>query len=124
MKSILRFICLVLMVSGWVVAALCLHVVRTPDPADAHQSKLVVIPKQRLGVADTYVDARDWTMADVPAHGPLILEMLNAQKGNELKFLSDPNSKQSVEIQLVDALTAAQKGTPSAAPTTRLPHIR
>ena len=123
MKSIFRFICLVLMVSGWVVAALCLHVVRTPDPSDAHQSKLVVIPKQRLGIQDTYVDARDWTMADVPAHGSLILELINAQKADQLKFLADPNSKQSIEIQLVDVLTAAQKGAPAPAPTTRIPHV-
>jgi hypothetical protein len=122
MKSILRFICLVLMVSGWVVAALCLHVIRTPDPQNPKQSKLVVIPKQRLGIQDTYVDARNWTMVDVPDHGPLVLEMIGAQKADELKFLADPTSKQSVEIQLVDVLTTAQKSSPSAA-TTRIPHV-
>jgi hypothetical protein len=122
MKAVIRFICIVLMVSGWAVAALCLHVVRTPDPADPAQSKLVVIPKQRLGVKDTYVDARKWTMADVPDHGSLVLEMIGAQKAEELKFLTDPGSKQSVEVQLVDALTAAQRTAPSEA-TTRIPHI-
>ena len=121
MKAVIRFVCIVLMVSGWAVAALCLHVVRTPDPNDPKESKLVVIPKQRLGVKDTYVDARNWTMADVPDHGSLVLEMIGAQKADELKFLADPTSKQSVEVQLVDALTAAERSGPSA--TTRIPHI-
>lgn len=125
MKSIIRFITLVLMISGWVVAALCLHVVRTPDPQDPHLSKLVVIPKQQLGIKETYVDARNWTMADVPDHGSLVLELIRADKLNELKFLGDPASKQSIEIQLVDALTTAQRNAPAASSTTRTyPHIR
>jgi len=124
-KSIFRFIMLVLIFSGWAVAALCLHVVRTPDPQDPHQSKLVVIPKQQLGVKETYVDARNWTMADVPDHGPLILEMIKADKLNELKFLADPHNKEGIEVQLIDALTAAQRDLGSGSSTTRMyPHVR
>jgi len=113
-KSIFRFIFLVLMVSGWALAALCLHIIRVPDPENAKQSKLVVIPKQRLGINDTYVDARGWTMADVPDHRMLVLEMMNADKQDELKYLTNPKNKQSVEIQLMDVLTAAGNNSTDA----------
>src|SRR5436853_47373 len=52
MKTLFRFIVLVLLVAGWGLAALSLHVVR------AAGDRIVLIPKQKLGVTDTYGDAR------------------------------------------------------------------
>jgi hypothetical protein len=104
-KSIFRLICLVVMLSGWIVAGLCLYVVRVPDPNDPQQSRLIVVPKNRLGVNDTYVDARSWTMADVSAHPLVVLRLLKAGKADDLKFLADPKSKKGVENQLLDVLS-------------------
>jgi hypothetical protein len=103
-KSIIRLLGVAILISGWAVAALSLHVVRTPDPNDPKKSKLLVIPKARLGVFETYVDARHWTMADVPNHAALVLRILDAGMADQLKFLGDPDSRQGIQTQLIDAL--------------------
>ncbi len=108
MKSIFRLIGLALTISGWAVAALCLHVIRTPNPSDPNESKLVVIPKARLGITDTYVDARHWTMADVPEHKDLVWRVLDAGQAEQLKFLADPKNGSDVQTQLTDALTGSR----------------
>ena len=81
MKNAFRLIVLALLVGGWTLAASALYVVRTPGG-------FVVIPKNRLGFADTYVDARDWTLADVPAHAPVVLRVVAAGKAGQLSELA------------------------------------
>ena len=100
-----------LFISGWGVVALCVHVVRIPDPANAQQSKLVIVPKNRLGPDDTYVDARTWTIADVKTHPLIVLRVLEAGKADEFKFLADPKSSKDVETQLTDALSDSPTAT-------------
>ena len=117
MKSIFRLIGLALTISGWAVAALCLHVIRTPNPSNPSESKLVVIPKARLGITDTYVDARHWTMADVPEHKELVWRVLDAGQAEQLKFLTDPKNGNDVQTQLTDALTGS-RSRPSRTPAT------
>lgn len=111
MKSFIRFLGLMLFISGWGVVALCVHVVRIPDPANAQQSKLVIVPKNRLGPDDTYVDARTWTIADVKTHPLIVLRVLEAGKADEFKFLADPKSSKDVETQLTDALSDSPTAT-------------
>lgn len=104
MKSIIRLLCVAVLISGWAVAALSLHVVRTPDPNDSKKSELLVIPKSRLGIFETYVDARRWTMADVPDHAALVVRILDAGMADRLKFMGDPDSRRDIQTQLIDAL--------------------
>jgi hypothetical protein len=111
LKSLIRFFCVLVTLSGWAVAALSVHVVRTPDPSNPNQSKLVVVPKNRLNLNDTYVDAREWTMSDVPTHGLLVLRVIQTGKADEFKYLADPKSKLDVEQQLYDALTGSKAPT-------------
>ncbi|MGA2442944.1 MAG: hypothetical protein ABSH08_18480 [Tepidisphaeraceae bacterium] len=118
MKSIIRFVCLLLILSGWIVAGLCLHVVRTPDPDNPQQSKLLIVPKNRLGINDTYVDARGWTMQDATDHPMVILRLLEAGKADELKYLTDPKSKKDVATQLTDALSNTSGATTVKSPAT------
>jgi hypothetical protein len=108
MTTILRLLGLALFLSGWVVAALCLHIVRTPNPTDPNRSNLVVVPKLRLGIEDTYVDARHWTPADVPAHAGLVGRILDAGKAQQLGFLTNPKSKEDVQSQLSDLISGAK----------------
>jgi hypothetical protein len=103
-KSIFRFLCFVLMISGWLVAGLSVYVIRTPDPNDPQKSKLIVVPKNRLNYEDTYVDARGWTMADVPNHPVIIMRVLEADKQEEMKYLGDPKSSKDIRTQLRDAV--------------------
>src|SRR5437016_2613060 len=100
MKTVLRLFGLMLMISGWAVAALCLHIVRTPDLSDPQSSKFVIVPKSRLNVNDTYVDARGWTIYDVSKHADLMQRVLWAGKADQFKFLTDGKSKESAQSQL------------------------
>ena len=119
MKSIVRFLSVLMILGGWGLAALALHVIRTPDPSNAQESKLVVIPKNELGLSDTYVDARLWTMADVRDHQMLMLRVLYTNKADEFKFLGDPKSKDDIATQLTDVLSDPKAATERSATTAR-----
>ncbi len=105
MKLIARLVTLVLLAGGWCVAAMCIHVVRTPDPVDSSRSKLVIVPKDRLGIADTYVDARSWTHGDIAQHSDVIERMIRAGKADALKYLTDAKSTAEVKSQLIEAMS-------------------
>jgi hypothetical protein len=83
-RMIFRLVYISLVLGGWGLAALSLHVVRTPD-------KIGLIPKQRLGFTDTYVDARKWTLSDLPAHAELVQRVIQADKAELLGYLTDPS---------------------------------
>jgi hypothetical protein len=100
-KLLFRLTCLGVLLSGWGMAALSLHVVRTPD-------RIGLIPKQRLGITDTYVDARKWTLSDLPAHAELVERLLQANKAELLGYLTDPHRGDAA-----DQLNAAIRGAPS-----------
>jgi len=102
---------LIVCLSGWAVAALALYVVRIPDPGNPQQSRLIVVPKNRLTIEDTYIDARTWTMGDVPNHPLVVLRLLRAGKADELKFLADPKSGKDIETQLTDVLSGSRAAT-------------
>ena len=100
MKTLFRLIVIVLLVAGWGLAALSLHVVR------AAGDRIVLIPKQRLNVTDTYVDARTWTIASVGEHGQLVERIIQSGKADSFAYVvEDP--KGDVERQLQDALKSA-----------------
>jgi len=117
-KTIFRLFGLSFALGGWALAALCLHVIRTPNPNDPKESRLVVIPKARLGIIDTYVDARNWTLADVAEHKALIWRVVDAGKSDDLKYLSDPSSGEDMQTQLMDILTGGRTSRPSHMPAT------
>ena len=68
MKATFRLIVTLLLLVGWGLAASALHVVWTGNAP-------VVVPKDRLGVIDTYVDVSKWTADDVSNH-PLVVKRL------------------------------------------------
>jgi hypothetical protein len=82
-RSLFRLVFVTLLLSGWGLAALSLHVVRTP-------SQIGLIPKQRLGFTDTYVDARSWTLDDLSSHPALVRRVLEAHLSNLFAYLADP----------------------------------
>jgi hypothetical protein len=118
-KSLIRFLSVLMILGGWGLAALALHIVRTPDPTNPQESKLVVIPKNELDWKETYVDARNWTMADVSDHRMLMLRVLYTDKANEFKFLADPKSKDDIATQLTDVLSNPKSTTERSATTAR-----
>lgn len=117
MRTIFRLICLVFMLGGWALAALALHVVRTPD-------KIAVVPKNRLGIEDTYVDARNWTLADVPEHAGVVRRIIGTGHADVLAYLADPKSHADAEAQLTRALsepTTRRSSGPSTSAAVRVP---
>lgn len=105
MKTLFRLIVLVLLIAGWGLAALSLHVVR------AAGDRVVLIPKQRLSLADTYVDARAWTIASVADHDALVERIIQSGKADQFAYVvEDP--KGDVARQL-DAARKASSTTTS-----------
>ncbi|MGH7177947.1 MAG: hypothetical protein ACREJC_11245 [Tepidisphaeraceae bacterium] len=106
MKTIFRFIVFILLVAGWGLAALALHVVRTPH-------HLAVIPKSRLGIDDTYVDATKWTLRDVSDHPVVVMRIIQIGKSSILEYVIDQNGG-DVESQLEQAISRpAETSRPS-----------
>lgn len=73
----LRFFFCVVLLAGWGLAALCLHVVRTPGG-------VAIVPKDTLSIADTWADVRQWSVDDLPAHQPLVSRLINTGKFDAL----------------------------------------
>src|SRR5688500_14977088 len=98
MKTLFRFFVLVLLIGGWGLAALSVHVVRTPG-----EIPVTVVTKDRLGIRDIYVDTTKWTMDDVPKHPAVVERLIESGKAETLKHVVDPDGG-DVAAQLADAL--------------------
>ena len=61
MKKAFRILVALLLVGGWGLAASALHVIWTG-------SSVIVIPKDRIGLRETYVNVSHWTADDVSTH--------------------------------------------------------
>jgi hypothetical protein len=117
MKTIFRLLVFVLLVAGWGLAALSVHVVRTPE-----QVPVTLVTKQRLGIRDTYVDTTKWTLDDVSKHPGVVSQLINSQKVDALKHLAQPNES-DVASQISDALQRAprEEQTNTTQPATTSP---
>jgi len=110
MKTLFRLISLSLILGGWSLAALAVHVVRTPG-------RIEIITKQSLDYRDTWADTRTWTMADVPKHTALVSRVLATGNADLLEHLSDAHQRGDIKEQLAAALqqspaTPADSGAP------------
>src|SRR4051794_22709408 len=109
MKRFFRLTVFLLLVGGWTLASSALHVVRTPG-------HVVVLPKNRVGFHDTYVDTRTWTIQNVRQHTELAARLLQVGKGNLLAHTIDSSAAGDVETQLVDAIHHPLTAPPSTQP--------
>ena len=73
MKKLFRLIVLVLLLAGWTVAAMSLHVIRG-------QGRVVVVPKKSLDYHDIYVDTTKWTLDDVARHPAVVNRLIQNGK--------------------------------------------
>jgi hypothetical protein len=117
-KSIFRLVGLLVLLSGWAAAAMCVYIVRIPDAGNPQQSKLLIVPKNHLGPDGTYVDARAWTMADVKSHPLVIIRVLESGKADDFSFLTDPKDKRNAEMQLSDAISDSPTAAAPLSPRT------
>lgn len=88
MKTIFRLIVCLLLIMGWGLAALSLHVIRTPD-----EIPITLVPKERLGVTDTYVDTRTWTVDEAAKHPALVQKLINVGKADVLRHVAGADVK-------------------------------
>lgn len=105
MKSIFRLLMLVVMLGGWALAGAAVYVVRTPE-------KILLVPKNRLSFEDTYVDTRQWTIADVANHPAVVTRMVELGKEDLLIHLVDADSRDDTRTQLIEAITHPPEPTP------------
>lgn len=113
MKSIVRLITLLLLIGGWGLAALALHVVRTPD-----EVPITLVPKDRLGLIDTYVDTTKWTLDDAANHPAVVEKLVQCGHADALRHVVDPKGGDVAE-QLTNAIShASKKETRRSSPAT------
>ena len=77
MKKAFRIIVAMLLIGGWGLAASALHVVWTGNIP-------VVIPKNRVGVRDTYVNVAKWKAPEDVQNHPELVERLLATHREQL----------------------------------------
>lgn len=100
-KWTMRLVIAGLLLAGWALALLAVHVVVVPDATASADAKLkwrlVVVPKNQLGVAETYVDTRGWTAEDVPAHETLVARLVEAGKADALSHVMGETLRQRLD---------------------------
>jgi len=106
MKTLFRLIVFVLLVAGWGLAATALHVVRTTGTASR---EFIVVPKNRIGIQDTYVDTRGWTLDDVSSHKAVVDRMIDTEKYMSIAHVTGETEPSEVQQRLADALMRAPK---------------
>jgi hypothetical protein len=96
MKTMFRLVFCGLLLAGWGLAGLSLHIVRTP-------TAIGLIPKSRLGIIDTYVDTRKWKMSDVAEHPLVVQRVLDSGQAELLGHITGEKGR-DLEGRLADAL--------------------
>ena len=95
-----RSLVTLLLIAGWTLAILSLHVVMIPPPGgdDASMAddswhrgyldfRVVVVPKDRLGLSGSFVDTRDWTLEDAADHEAVVTRLAEAGRGDVLDHI-------------------------------------
>lgn len=112
MKSAFRFFVFLMLVIGWGLSAMSLHVIRTPDDMG-----FTLVTKERFGLTDTYVDTRHWTLDDVSRHPLLVKKLIDVGKEEVLRHVVSDNRKGDVSVQLIGAMNRTPKPEDNATAT-------
>jgi len=99
MKWLFRFFVLVLLLAGWGLAALSLHVVLAPG----NPGRIALIPKKNLAIADTWVDVRKWTVDDLPNHPAIVARMVENGKTDLIGHVVNEKDLAHKFLELVGA---------------------
>ncbi len=106
MKKIFRTIFALLLVGGWALAASALHVVWTG-------SSVIVIPKNHIGVRDTYVNISNWTADDVTNHPQVAQRLIATGKPEALASAFKYKGSDDLISQINHATSRAPTSQPS-----------
>ena len=106
MKNLFRLIVAVVMLAGWSLAALALHVVHGPG------NRVIVIPKQSLSWRDIYVDTSKWTLNDVAAHPELVNRLIQTGKASALQHVAPDVQGDALPAELQSAIQRGPQAKP------------
>jgi hypothetical protein len=109
MKKFFRILVTVLLVGGWTLAASALHVIRTNDA-----QPIKIIPKERVGFADTFVDVRAWTVDDAAAHPAVVERLVETGRADALAGVAGDAAQLAALRQRVAEAKAAATTQPAA----------
>ncbi len=101
MKTLFRLTVFALLVGGWGLAATALHVVRTTGTASR---EFIIVPKNRIGIQDTYVDTRAWTLDDVSNHPGVVRRLIETEKYTAIANATGATEPAEVQQKLTDAV--------------------
>ena len=103
LKLAWRLIFLTLFLAGWGIAALAIHVVVVPANGSSSASgdgdgfHVLVIPKNRFAIKDTYADTRGWTAEEAARHEALMSRLVEAGQADELGHLLGGTIRQKLD---------------------------
>jgi hypothetical protein len=108
-KAIFRLTVLLLLLSGWCLAAAAIHVIRTP-------TTITIVSRDRLGCPwdDVFVDTRQWTIHDVGRHPAVVWRLIQLDRAELLANVVDPDNRAGIETQLREALASAASAARNA----------
>jgi hypothetical protein len=113
MKNIFRLVVTLLLLAGWGLAASALHVVR-------NGSKLAIVPKDRIGARETYVDASHWTANEVAAHPVVVKRLIAAGKTDVLAPAFKASSNEELVAQIEEAIARGPTTQPTPTPVEKV----
>lgn len=82
-----RLLFLSLLIAGWTLALAALHVVVVPaesGSAPNDEWRILLLPKNRLSLRNTFVDTRSWTPADAARQETLLSRLVEAGHASRL----------------------------------------
>ncbi len=103
--KLFKFLVVITWLAGWFLAALAVHVVRTPG-------KIAIVPKDRLNLHDTYVDIRTWTTAEAFNHPKLTARVFQAGKQDLFEHLGSPMDIAKLKMDIENAEIVPTKSVP------------
>src|SRR5438067_569494 len=103
-KRLFRLGVTLLLFLGWGLAASAMHIIWTGNSP-------IVLPKEQLGVRDTYVNLNKWTIVDVQNHPAVVKRLLETNRAETLARLYKSTSH--------DDLVSQIEGTIARGPTTK-----
>jgi len=92
----LKLFFLFVLLAGWGLAAVSLHIVRTP-------AGFTILPKDTLSLTDTYADTRDWKPTDLPEHKALIKRLLSTDRMDAVRHVIEQDHDANIKQQLLEA---------------------
>jgi hypothetical protein len=115
MKKTFRIIVTLLLLGGWSLAAGALHVVWTG-------SNVIIIPKNRLALRETYVNITGWTAADVANHPVVAMRLIETGKAESLSHIYNATGEELLK-QVQESITHGPTTQPSPALMERVKQV-